>query len=543
MKILSEPRMSFKVPKLFLFFFLITNILTLCLCGQKVDKGTQLINVLKAKDCFTSMNLAKSFKEKNYTDSNGRSLFLWSVASGCTDVVKLLYKKDQRIDLQDKTGLSPLFVASDFGYSDIVKFLLENGANVEQRSNGSTPLLISIQKGHVGIARLLLEHGAQVDISDPKGITPLMLAAQNGLVEIVTLLVEKKSNVNLLTADKTTALFVAAQNGYSEVLKILLESGANPNLPRNDGATALMISAQKGYLDIVKLLISYKSDPLFKTKTGKTATDLATDESIKFLLSTIGKSEFDKFCAALKFEQQEDAIKIAKTIEPIDSADTLNISALMYASSYGDLEICKILIDRGANINNLSNDGNTALLYASKNGNPDIVKLLLNQGININIQNKYGISSLMRAVNYGNTEVVKLLLESGANLDLKDNNGNSVFAYKTNGQIENMLYEKEAKDTPIGNQFTGVMFIEINMKSGSDKLSDTSFDLIFQDVSNCKKYKLDSPFGLDMSTQPRPCRIIGKRKESTLFIEVINTGLPEEDLMSILAKFKSNCEK
>ena len=73
------------------------------------------------------------------------------------------------------------------------------------------------------------------------------------------------------------------------------------------------------------------------------------------------------------------------------------------------IEIVKLLIEAGSNINKQDNFGYTALIYASIYGHIDIVKLLIEAGVDINIQDKYGNTALMIASINGYTEIVKLL--------------------------------------------------------------------------------------------------------------------------------------
>ena len=77
--------------------------------------------------------------------------------------------------------------------------------------------------------------------------------------------------------------------------------------------------------------------------------------------------------------------------------------------------------------------GRAALSFACQNSNVEVAKLLLERGANINHQNSRGMTALHIAC-YGscNVEIAKLLLESGANKQLSDKNGNSTKTYAKN---------------------------------------------------------------------------------------------------------------
>ena len=62
------------------------------------------------------------------------------------------------------SGNTPLHYAACGGYEDVVRVLIESGANVEEHNeNGHTPLMEAASAGHVGVARILLEAGACIN--------------------------------------------------------------------------------------------------------------------------------------------------------------------------------------------------------------------------------------------------------------------------------------------------------------------------------------------------------------------------------------------
>ncbi len=95
---------------------------------------------------------------------------------------------------------------------------------------------------------------------------------------------------------------------------------------------------------------------------------------------------------------------------------------LIYASASGEIEVVKLLLEAGADVNHQSKKGNTALMYASHNGHIEVVKLLLEAGAVADIQNNSGQTALSMArsrVSLGRdyrdyTDIVRLLREAGA---------------------------------------------------------------------------------------------------------------------------------
>ena len=96
------------------------------------------------------------------------------------------------------------------------------------------------------------------------------------------------------------------------------------------------------------------------------------------------------------------------------------ITLLMAASGHGHLEVVKLLLEKGADVNAKNNDGYTALMAASLEGHPEVMKLLLEEGADVNAKEGRGISVLMSASTRGRAEVVKLLLKKGADVNAKN---------------------------------------------------------------------------------------------------------------------------
>lgn len=119
------------------------------------------------------------------------------------------------------------FRASQFGHIDGVKFLKENGANIEARDENSlSPLMLGVQKGQIGIIDYLLDHGAVLNVTDKNNSTVLHKAIQDDneqgkelRVKILKLLIRRGAVllVNNIDRDQKTPLHLAAQNGNYEV--------------------------------------------------------------------------------------------------------------------------------------------------------------------------------------------------------------------------------------------------------------------------------------------------------------------------------------
>ncbi len=116
-------------------------------------------------------------------------------------------------------------------------------------------------------------------------------------------------------------------------------------------------------------------------------------------------------------------------------------SPLMLSTYKSNNEVAKFLIEKGSNINEVSNMG-TPLMAAVVKGNVEIAKLLIAKKANVNLTDANGVTALIYAVQFQNIEIIKLLLQNNADKSKIDKQGKTAFEYAVfskNEEIINLL--------------------------------------------------------------------------------------------------------
>ena len=153
-----------------------------------------------------------------------------------------------------------LFTAAENGRIDVVRSLLELGADVDEMDSlRQTALAVASTKGKLRVAELLIEHDADVNSRDMHGWTPLHTAARYGHLDVVRLLLNQNADLNAFTRNLRTALDLASIYGQLEVVELLLDRGANANVRNIFGRTLQQEALAYGYTKIAELLAQHSA--------------------------------------------------------------------------------------------------------------------------------------------------------------------------------------------------------------------------------------------------------------------------------------------
>src|SRR5262245_27385944 len=345
--------------------------------------------------------------DANATMKSGETVLMLAARSGNLDAVNALLARGARPDARERRGQTALMWAAAEGHAAVVRALIDAGADINATlDSGLTPFFFAVRDGHIDVVRAFLKAGVDVNATAQrresvpggpnlykpigKGTSPLLLAVQNGHFELAIALVDAGADPNdqrtgftqlhTLTwvrkpdssdvsepppmgSGRITSLqFVREIVKRGADVNLRLEKGA-PKVPNtssrvgSEGATPFLFAADRSDVPLMRLLVELGADPLVPNFNNTTPLMVAAG---------------------------------LETTEPLEEA----------GEEPEAVEAVKMLLDLGADLNAVDNNGDTAMHGAAYNNYPLVVKLLANRGADPQIwsrPNKQGITPLFAA--------------------------------------------------------------------------------------------------------------------------------------------------
>ena len=206
----------------------------------------------------------------------GTTALIRAASSGHVDLVKLLINRGADTSKANWYG-SALHCAAEAGQCESIRFLLDSGMNVDLRDDfGRTPLHCATDQRHIVAIELLLDMGADPNTRDHVGIMLIHDAAQMGDERLMRrLLRDERIDISATTVRGKTALHCAATEGHANMVRMLLDVGAEIDARGGGGYTALHLAAWWGREDVVRLLVEAGANVNIKSDDETTARYLA----------------------------------------------------------------------------------------------------------------------------------------------------------------------------------------------------------------------------------------------------------------------------
>jgi ankyrin repeat protein len=400
--------------------------------------------------------------DESFGDGPKKSMLLQTaVATGHLWLVRCLIERGVDIARPDTSGHSLLVVASERGHFLIVRFLLEQGAlcgNISNRPRGLTPLHVACENGYSDIVELLLNFGHPVFDTDLDGRTPLHLALkkerfgaammilesisgdldQNGKVRM-----EAVSGLDLMSHGGETPLILAVKANHLVLVRIILGCQANIDAKDADGRSAIYHAAGYGYLDVVNELLRHGAQVYASNDDGGRPLDIACerghDRVLKRVLEMTPPAEYkgsqEHISSAIEKACSWGQTNALKALLPYyvrrrheGSTDGLLDFLLCVASRHGRIDTVLFLLNQGAS--QRAHDpgdhgGGTPLHHAASLNLPRLAQLLILRGAPLDARDDEAKTPLIIASAADAFHVAEILVKAGADLSVEDSEGTS----------------------------------------------------------------------------------------------------------------------
>ncbi|KAG7454664.1 hypothetical protein MATL_G00262220 [Megalops atlanticus] len=225
-----------------------------------------------------------------------------------------------------------------------------------------------------------------------------LAACSSGDTEEVLRLLDRGADINYANVDGLTALHQACIDDNVDMVTFLVEHGASINQPDNEGWIPLHAAASCGYMDIAEYLIGQGANVGVVNSEGETPLDIAEEEAMEELLKNeINRQGLDIEAA----RKEEERIMLRDARQWLNSGQ---ISDVRHAKS-----------------------GGTALHVAAAKGYVEVLKLLIQTGYDVNIKDFDGWTPLHAAAHWGKEEACRILVENMCDMDAVNKVGQTAF--------------------------------------------------------------------------------------------------------------------
>ncbi|XP_033635280.1 transient receptor potential cation channel subfamily A member 1 homolog isoform X2 [Asterias rubens] len=263
------------------------------------DNFTPLLIAASNGHSATIAELLKRGGNIRAVDKHEKSAVYWAAQENEVQALTVLldhrkHKAKKLLMESDRYNNTPLHIAAEKGYIQIVKILLERGASLEAKNeeeqtalhlaskhgrvhtlnelvrqditgindedeNSNSPLHLAATEGHAKCVLALIAAGADIEARNHTLWTPLDCSAANGWVKCATALLENDSPVDPIDKSKTTPLHLACRNGHVEMVKLLATWGADLSLKDADNRNCLDLAVDKGHQNVALAIIGLKN--------------------------------------------------------------------------------------------------------------------------------------------------------------------------------------------------------------------------------------------------------------------------------------------
>ena len=460
------------IKRLYLFIIfvsLFSSISAFAQNGKLTKDERALLDAAKNGKVKNVERLLKKDININVADTEGtkNTALIYAADSGHKDVVKTLVDAGADVNVQNEDGETAIIksvFAINFeqinsknynNYSEIIDILLNENVNLKyETSNKETALMLAPSGLRSKLIRKVKE--GRGNVKDAFGDYPVIYAASKNDIYLLRTLISEKADIDEQDENGDTALMIASFWGRYPIAKALIDGKAKLNIKNKKGESALRNAVYNKHYNIADALIKAKADLNIRINNenlllylSKNASNYDYSGSIRNMISAgvnVNAKDEDGNTALINIVSGNgDRNQLKKMRAIISGRADVNVqnkeglTALMLIASSGEESIVRALISARPNLDVTDKDGNTALIYAVKNNNVGGAKAIIRGRPNLNKQNNEGNNALMIASENGLEEIVRNLISSRVNLDMQNNKGDTALLLSVYNKKNNVV--------------------------------------------------------------------------------------------------------
>jgi ankyrin len=315
-----------------------------------------------------------------------QNALMWAVLENHADMVNLLLARGADINAHTKVTMPKgEYVPARAGGASGTGIVRQRA--LPTSDGGMTPLLFAVRDGNVEMVRQLLDRGANINQSSGNHTSPLIVALLNGQVGLAAELLARGADPNAADDYHRAALFAAIDlrnfnhEKYGDLptdgrdpldlIKVLLKKGADPNLRTDtvpvhglmqfdaswvnfDGETPFVRAALSGDIAVMRLLLENGADP--NTATAQGTTPLMAASGINWIPGQTFSHSEAEYVEAVKLCLERGA--------EVNATNSLGFTAMHGAANRGWESVIQILADHGAKLEVKDKAGRTPMIFA-----------------------------------------------------------------------------------------------------------------------------------------------------------------------------------
>ncbi|MFN8644079.1 MAG: ankyrin repeat domain-containing protein, partial [Candidatus Binatia bacterium] len=323
--------------------------------------------------------------------------------NGDRAAVKTLLQQGGDVNAAQGDGMTALHWAAMKNDADLAQMLIYAGANVKAttRLGGNTALVIAARNGNAAVVQTLLKGGADAKTATTTGTTPLMLASASGNVDAVKALLAAGAEVEAKESSmQQTALMFAAANTRVDVMKALIGAGANVKASSKVVNLAQLTSPEEEFFRQ-----QFQQQQQQGQQGGAPAAAAGGAAARPAGAAAGGAPAAAPAPGGGGGGRRGDPFAGKAGVDRNFRYNELvgwqgGMTPLLFAVRQGSAEAVQVLLDAGADVNQVSGgDKSSPLVLAIANGHFDVAQQLLAKGANPNLTSDNGVSPLYAVLN------------------------------------------------------------------------------------------------------------------------------------------------